>query len=204
MSEVQVICDTAMCIFWIATYTLVLIGMVKYRYPLISPITQAIIAPFEFSVLFLFVKLKAFRLDYASLAYLYWSIIEMLIIAVMIKHGSIQKKYHIPWVALIIVNTAVMTYFVTLREEMFFFSYLNTIVGMIIWLGFLIQRKDYPIKPLTLAMFLSKFIADILGYLVYYGTGNWIENMMCVLLPVVDIVFLIVFCKRRYLQRFDN
>lgn len=85
-----------MCFLWIATYTLVLVGTIKYRFPLISPITQAMIAPLEFSVLFLFIKLDAFRLDYASMAYLYWSIIEIVIIIVMIRNGYIRKNIGSP------------------------------------------------------------------------------------------------------------
>lgn len=58
--------DIAMCFLWIITYTLVLIGTVKYRYPLIAPISQAIIAPFEFAVLIRFVIHGNLSLDYVS------------------------------------------------------------------------------------------------------------------------------------------
>ena len=50
MENIRTYLDATMCLLWIVTYTLVLIGTVKYKYPLIPSVTQLIIAPFEFSV----------------------------------------------------------------------------------------------------------------------------------------------------------
>lgn len=186
-----------MCFLWITIYTLVLFGTMKYRYPLISPITQAIIAPLEFSVLFLFIKLNAFRLDYASVAYLYWSIIEIVIIILMIRRGYVRKRYRGPYILAIICITAIMIYWVTIKEYMFFFNYLNTFSGIIVWLIYVIRNKDYPMKPITLVIFLIKFVADVLAFLVYNGDGNWAADTMCILLPVVDFLFILIYLKRK-------
>lgn len=56
MSKITIALDMAMCVLWIVTYTLVLIGTIRYQYPVISPITQAIIAPFEFCVAVSFLR----------------------------------------------------------------------------------------------------------------------------------------------------
>lgn len=186
-----------MCVLWITTYTLVLIGTKKYKYPLISPITQVITAPLEFSVLFLFIKLDAFRLEYASIVYLYWSIIEIIIVVVMIKSGYIGKIYRVPYIIAIASMTAIMIYWVTIKECMYFFSYLNTFIGIFIWMIFVIKNKDYPMKPIVLAIFLTKFIADICAYMVYHSEGNWAAKSMCVGLPVLDFVFILVYGKRK-------
>lgn len=197
MTQIQIILDVGMCLLWITTYTLVLIGTIMYRYPLISPITQVIIAPLEFSVLFLFIKLGAFRLDYASVAYLYWSIIEIIIISVMMKKEYIRKKYTIPYIGTLISITGIMVYWVTIKENMFFFNYFNTFIGIFFWLIFVLENKDYPMKSITLAIFIIKFIADVLAFVVYHGEGNWVANLLCILLPVVDSIFLLVYFRRK-------
>lgn len=184
-----------MCILWMIVYTLVLIGTIRYRYPLISPITQAIIAPLEFSVLFLFIKQQAFRLDYPSLAYLYWTLIEIAIIAVIIKKGYIEKRYVAAYLGLVITITGIMVYFVTIKEYMYFFNYFNTFIGIAVWLKFVL-KKDYPMGPITSAIFALKLIADILAFLVYHGEGIWLAQILCVLLPVLDSLFIVVYIKR--------
>ena len=197
MSKLKVAMDIAMCALWILTYTLVLIGTVKYRYPLISPITQMIIAPLEWSVTLLFIKLNAFRLDYASCSYLYWSIVEIVIIGVMIKNQYIKRKWIAAYIFAIIVITALMIHWVVVMEQMFFFTYLNTFIGMVCWLGFVIRNRNYPMKGITLAIFVVKFVADILAFLVYFGEGHWTAQLMCVLLPICQGLFILVYLIRK-------
>lgn len=186
-----------MCLLWITTYTLVLIGTIKYKYPLISPITQAIIAPFEFSVLLLFLKMGPFRLDYATIAYLYWSIIEILIIVVMIKNQYIRKGLIVPYIGALLAMTTIMIYCVTIKERMFFFSYLNTFVGVIVWLIYIINDKDFPLNRISLAIFFTKLTADTLAVPVYFEHGYGIEKILCVLLPVLDSFFVLLFIYRK-------
>ena len=197
MANFYLILDAFMCFLWIATYTLVLIGTLRYKYPLIAPLTQAIIAPFEFSVLLYFIKLSAFRFDYASIAYLYWSMIEIAIIFVMIKKRYIQKKWIIPYIGAVVALTILMVYFVIIMGKMLFFSYANTFVGVAVWMAFILKRKDYPINPFTLTVFCLKFLADILGGIVYFGKGHCLINILCVCLPILDSVFIYIYLKKR-------
>lgn len=90
-----------------------------------------------------------------------------------------------------------MIYWVTIKEYMFFFNYLNTFSGIIFWLIYVIRNKDYPIKPITLAIFLMKLVADVFALIVYNGDGNWASNAMCILLPVVDFLFIMLYVKRK-------
>lgn len=197
MTKLQTALDAIMCILWIATYILVLIGTIKYKYPLISPVTQVIIAPFEFSSMFLFIKLGAFHLNYASMAYLIWTLAEILIMYVMFKHEYIKRAHKVPYLIVFAVITAIMFYLVTIKEKMFFFSYFNTVLGVGFWLLYVITNSAYPMKTITLLLFLTKFMADVLGFLVYYGFGNVFENIMCSLLPIVDFVFILVYLNRK-------
>lgn len=201
MYSVRVIQDAAMCILWILTYTLVLIGTIKYRYPLIAPLAQAIIAPFEFSVLFMFHKLGMIEFNYVVVAYLYWAIIEVAIFRAIEKLGYIKKHHVKPYIAIVVLITLIMLYFVAIKEKMFFFSYFNTIVGIAIWAQFIWKNKDYPIKSISLAVFIVKFFADILGAIVYFGRGFWIMNLMSVLLPIIDFFFMQMWFTRKTEQK---
>ena len=201
MTKIQIILDTTMCFLWVVTYTLVLIGTVKYRYPLISLNTQAIIAPFEFSVLFLFLKIRSFRFDYASMAYLYWGVIEVLIFLAILKSGHLKKKHIIPYVMTVVAFTGTMIYWVTIREYMFMFSWLNTTVGIVFWLIYVIRQKDFPMNSITLAIFVIKFLADVLAFIVYYQRTDWTINLA--ILPALDFMFFPVFFIRRRKQCVD-
>lgn len=195
MSNIELFLDTAMCLLWIATYTLVLIGTIKYKYPLISPITQAIIAPLEFSVFILCVITSA-TFNYAVVAYMYWSIIEVAIFVAIMKTGSIKKKLLYYYIVLSMVVFATMIILVVCKRQVLFYNYLNTFTGMLFWFGF-IFKKDYPMKPFALFIFIIKFIADIFAAIVYCDDGVWITDMLCILLPILDFLFIVVYFIRR-------
>lgn len=194
MSNLKIFIDSTMCMLWIVTYTLVLIGTIKTKYPMISPITQAIIAPFEFSVLVLQI-VSSSKFNYAFAAYLYWTVIEIAILAFILRSGFIKKKYILPYLMMCIIITAIMIYMVVIKRFMLFFSHFNTFVGLLFWLGFIIKR-DYPMTHVALAIFITKFVADILGALVYFGEGGWVIDLLAVLLPTVDIIFFVVYFVR--------
>lgn len=196
MTELQIILDTTMCCLWVLTYTIVLIGTIKYKYPLISPITQAIIAPFEFAVLYCYIINGYLGLNYVSLAYIYWTFIELAIIYVMIKSNFIPKKKVAAYLTILCVLTCLMCYLVGHKEQTFFFSYFNTFIGELIWL-YHIHRKKYPMKPLSLIAFMAKFIGDAISIPVYFGIGSWLINFICVSLPILDLVFIVINFLRR-------
>ena len=194
MEGIITVFDTIVCICWIVTYTLVLVGSIKYKYPLISPITQAIIAPFEIASLFLLLRSGA-GFNYAFFAYLYWAVIEIAIFRVIEYLGYIEKKYVTLYICLVAVIMASMLYYVVFKGEMFLFSYLNTFVGMLFWLRF-IQNQNYPMKAITLAVFVTKFLGDFIAIPVYFGKGPLLINMICILLPVCDFLFILIFFSR--------
>jgi hypothetical protein len=196
MSNLQLVADIAMCLLWVATYALVLVGTIKYQYPLISPITQAIIAPFEFSVILLFVKSGIFRFDYASVIYVIWVIIEIAIIFVMLHKKYVKRNLILPYIGMILLITIIMFYFVVVSEHMFFFSYFNTFIGIIFWLFFVIRHRDFPMKKITLAIFISKMTADVAAMIAYIGKGHLFIQSICILLPLTDAIFIFVYMKR--------
>lgn len=191
MDKINIFLDAAMCIFWMITYTLVFVGTIKYKYPLISPITQAIIAPLEI-LMAVFSVIGNFILDYISIAYIYWTIIEIAIFIVILRNGFDKKKYIIPYMGLIVFFVAVIFYVMIFKEQYVFSLYFFTLVGECIWLKYILN-KNYPLKPISLAVFVSKFIADFLAIPVYIGKSGFIIDMICILLPVLDFVFIIIY-----------
>ena len=83
---------------------------------------------------------------------------------------------------------------------MYFFSYFNTFVGELFWFRYIL-KKEYPIKALNFAAFIAKFIGDAVSVPVYIGAGTVFSRAMCVLLPVLDLCFIIVFIYKVYSQK---
>lgn len=184
-----------MCLLWIMTYTLVLIGTVRYKQPLISSVTQLLIAPFEFAMWLGIIIADGFSTHYVTVAYTYWTIIEIAIIYVVLKTGNTPLKHKVFYLIAVCILTCIMYYLANIKEWAFFFSYFNTFVGEIFWF-FHFCKKDYPIKPITLAIFVTKFIGDAISIPVYFGSGIWIISMISVLLPVLDFLFVLTYIKR--------
>lgn len=198
MSSLASMLDIAMCVLWVLTYTLVLIGTITYRFPLISPATQAVIAPFEFAVFIKFIYRDALGFDYVFLSYAYWTAIEIAIIYQIVRIGFINKNRVIPYVFVITVLTCIMCYCVIANKYMFFFSYFNTFVGEIFWLVFIL-KKDYPMRPIALAAFFAKFIGDAISIVPYFGHGGFLINFICLTLPLLDLAFIFIYFKRKCL-----
>lgn len=192
MTTLSTALDTIMCIMWALTYTFVLIGTIKYRYPLISPISQSVIISFEFAVLYSAIINNSLSFAYYSLAYIYWFLIELVIIGIVIYIGYIEKKDVAPYLVFTIILTCIMCYAVAYKHNTYFFSYYNTFIGEIIWF-FHVLKKEYPLKPFALMAFLSKLIADSVAIFVYFGKGPLLIDTICVLLPLIDLSFVIVY-----------
>ena len=168
----------------------------KYRYPLISPLAQGVIAPFEIMMAVLFAISGSPGFDYISLAYTYWAVIEIAIILAILKLKFMPKRRILPYIAFVLFVFAVLYYGVAIQEQILQFSYVNTFVGVALWLIH-IFRREYPMNGFTLLIFLMKFIADIFA-IIYYGEGTWFVDFLCVLLPILDFAFLVVWvCRRR-------
>lgn len=194
--------DMIQCFFWIVSYSIILIGTIKYRYPLISIFTWAVIAPYEFAVLISFIINRQTEWNYVLISYTYWVIIEILIILSIVKIGYISKKRYIPYFFLVSAVTMIMCYMVIVKKQMFFFAYFNTLVGEIIWFRH-IRKKDYPVKPLALWVFIAKYLADAFAISVYFGAGTLLTDVMSVALPLLDFAFVITyFQKKLNMKRF--
>lgn len=51
-------------------------------------------------------------------------------------------------------------------------------------------------KPLALAAFITKFVGDLISIPTYLGSGIWLIDIICVLLPALDFLFIIVYINR--------
>ena len=188
--------DAVLSLLWSVTYTLVLLGSVKYNYPLISPIAQAIIAPLEFAVVARLVIVGMAGLNHVFINYVLWACLEIAIIVVQIRRGFIGKCYIALYLLCVVALTFVMCYLVAYRGYLLFFCLLNTFVGEIFWLSH-VWKKDYPMKPIVLAMFLTKYIADSMSVVVYFSQGSWIDSLIGILLPVLDFIFVHAYFRRK-------
>ena len=165
MINIMRVIDFLMTFSWIVTYTLVLIGTLKYKTPLISPITQAIIAPFEIGI-FLGFLISDYNFNYVFISYLYWTIIEVIVIFVIAKQAKPSK----PKLTLYILFIILLTVFVLIYVNQFSFgmlygSYVHTILGMVFWYIYILDPK-YPMKSITLTTFIVKLIGDILAFIL--------------------------------------
>lgn len=188
------ILDEIMCFLWILTYLLTFLGSIKYKYVLIHPLTPAIIAPFELTVVLNFIVTNT-SVNYAFIAYICWAVIEIALIGLILKKEFILPKERFIYISCVFLITCVMCYFVIVEKQMFFFSYFNTIIGVIFWFGH-IFKKDYPMKPLALLAFLTKFLADLIAIPVYLFEGSLLISLICVLLPILDLAFVVVYIIR--------
>ncbi|MBQ8611074.1 MAG: hypothetical protein IJ412_05110 [Oscillospiraceae bacterium] len=132
------------------TYTLAFLGTVRYRYPLISLQTQAVIAPFEWIVL-LNLFFKSARFNYAVAAYVLWALLDFAIIVLSFVTKKVPLKRKMMFLMLIILVTVALYDTVINHDAMFFFSYFNTIVGVLIWLG-------YVFNPIQCGLFLWRYL----------------------------------------------
>lgn len=178
------------------TSTLILVGSIKYKYPLIPPQAQALVAAFEFAVCSFFILRGQLRFDYVSIAYIYWTLIEIAQILLVIKTGYIKRKRIIPYLVRVILVTGVVYGAILLTHNIYAFSYFNTFIAEIIWFGYILKRKD-AFKPVELAIFVTKLIADMVAIPVYIGMGDFVNQMICLTLPVLDFAFLVVYCFKQ-------
>lgn len=181
--------DLILSALWMATYTFVLIGTIKYKYPLISPATQIFIGSLENSVVIALWLSGTVGWNYIWIGNLYWALIELVIIVVHIRFRFIPKRYALPYMICYLLMTGIMCYLVVYKGRMFFCNYFNTLIGVSIWYAH-IKKKGYPMKPIALVAFVTKFAADSIGILVYWGAESWITNTICVLLPMLDFLFI--------------
>lgn len=196
MNEFQIVLDSMMCLGWVITYIFVIIGTYKYQYPLISPVAQAIIAPFEIAVLIKYIVIGYFGWNYPTFAYLLWTILDVGAIILILNMKYLKPKLVKKYVLLIILITVVMCYCVIIIDQMYFFSYFNTMLGEIIWFKF-IFKDNYPLKRYSLFAFISKFIADTIAIFVYLDAGPLLIDIICIALPILDLLFIIVWFYKK-------
>ena len=201
MGGIGRIADMLMCLLWVTTYALVLAATLKDKYPAISPITQAIIAPFEFAVTASF--LQDFSLHYVSAAYLCWSLLEIGTIALFLQRQYIRPRLAGPYLAILFLLTCLMAYVIRQPRGTIVFSYLNTILGTVFWYGH-VRRRDYPVTVLHLCFFVTKYCADVLGVITYFRQHGPFVSAMSVLLPFLDSIFILTWYARHQERQTDR
>lgn len=201
MGKLSSIFDAAMCAFWILTYVLAFIGTIRYRYPLISPVSQFFFCTIEFAML-LFVITNASQFsNYVIIAYGCWVLLEIAVFAVILKIGFVKRKHILPYCTAVVVVSVVLYFIIAFADGMMFICYFNALCGVFFWFRF-IRRKEYPMKPIALAVFILKLFADLFAVPVYLREGRLIIVLIALLLPALDFAFLPVYCRGR--KRLDR
>ena len=196
MSDFQTTADTLMCALWIAAYALCFVSTIRYKYPALSPVTQLIIAPFEFAVLFRMIRFRTLTANYISVAYICWTLLEFGLLFLMLKYGfHFEPKKTAAYIGACIAITVLMIWLVAYKNQMYFFSYFNTFIGELFWFGYIL-KKQYPMKALNLAVFIAKLIGNAVSVPVYLHVGTAFSKALCVLLPVLDLCFIAVYLYR--------
>ena len=196
MGNLSVLFDAAMSAFWILTYVWVLIGTLRYRYPLISPVSQFFFCTNEFAVLLFFVTNASQFSNYVIIAYGCWALLEIAVFIVIIKTGFAKRKHILPYCAAVAVVSVALYFIIAYADGMMFICYFNALCGVFFWFRF-IHRKEYPMKPIALVAFMLKLFADLLAVPVYLGEGGSIIALISLLLPALDLAFLPVYFRTR-------
>lgn len=199
MTKLQVFLDLTMCVAWMLTYILVLISTKIYKYPAICPYTQATMLPVEIGIFTARIILGT-RFNFIIFFYFFCVFIEFAIIVEIIRLKFL-KNLKLYFASIAILSGGV-TYLVIVQNYMLFCAYFLTFSGAIIWLVFILTKKDYPFNILNLMVFFTKFIADVVLIPVYLDIGpiSIITDILVFALPSVDLLSIIVFLMKKRLQ----
>lgn len=181
--------DIAMCCLWIITEFLCLIGIIKYKKSILPPLSQLVIAPFEFAVVIFFVIRNAIA-NYALYSYFAWAIIEIIIVRYYYKYHLLPKKLKRWYVILLMLQTIVLLILLLNANGSFaFFGVFNTLIAIIIWFVYL-YKTDYPMNAFSLCVFILKLFADTTGSIAYISDSPVIIRCILIAMVTVDICFL--------------
>ena len=195
MTTLQTVLDAVMSLFWTITYVVAYRATRKYQYPAISLVFQFLCLSHEIAILIHFF-ISRFSFNYAFLAYILWIIIETAtVLHVFKKHKQriSPGRFFLAVAAL----SAVTIPLLRLENGMLFVTYGYTAVGMVFWYIH-IWDEHYPLRPLNLLCFVTKFIADFTALFVYFPSGPVVIKVISVTLPLMDVAFIATFAVRYF------
>ena len=181
-----------LCILWILTYLSVFLIMFTRKECVIHPLTTALSAGLGLGILLSHIRNGA-NFNYVVFGYCCWVFVLILIIALHIKHKDIPKRFLLPYFLTLI--SFVLGIFVWAAYTYAGVTYCTTIltaVGMIIWIIYLYKQKQ-PLHWSYLFPFTTKLIADFFVLYAYFGYLNWFIDLLCVILPTIDSLFILLF-----------
>ena len=158
----------------------------------IHPLTNLLLLGMELGILMVhFWNWNFF--NYIVLSYGLWVLAEIGIIFLHIRYKFIPQKYIAPYILSIgMIAFGVFVCIKEIAEATIYLTYIFSILPIIIWLFYLIFKKE-PIHWLYLIPFTTKLIADLLSLYTYFYYPNWLIKIMCIILPIVDFLFIPVY-----------
>lgn len=186
LNEVQTTLDVFMTIAWTIAYVLCIIGIIIYKKRIIPTYFFTFNFAIEIVCLIYFCMHKS---TYLIIIYLIWAFLEIVMIILFLKYRLINEKNIIQHVLLLIANVLIVAYLILEKGQMTIINYLYALIGVIIWyIG--IFKKDYPLRALTLIIFVIKFLADASVIYTYFDVSKPFVDVVCIALPILDFAFI--------------
>ena len=186
LNEVQTTLDIFMTIAWTITYVLCVIGIIIYKKRIIPTYFFTFNFAIEIACLIYFCIHKA---TYLIFIYSIWALLEIAMIVLFFRYHLLNKKNIIQHALLLAANVLIAMYLIMEKKQMTVINYLYALIGVIIWyIG--IFKKDYPLRALTLIIFVIKFLADASVIYTYFDVSKPFVDVVCIALPALDFTFI--------------
>ena len=167
-----------------------------------APVSCLIIVPWEFAITVQGL-IRPTVFNYGMIAHLAWSLLEFSIIFVILFHiRYYSRQKTVFYLIFVLLNTILMSLIFLLPKGQIYTSYINTIIGVSVWL-FYTARVNYPRTRLNAAIFILKLIADVLGFMAYYDYDA-VVLIMSIVLPIIDTAHLWIFFRKKSQHKFSN
>ena len=196
MEDAKLIADLMLCILWILTYLSVFLIMFMRKECAINPLTTALCFGLGLGVLISHIW-NGDNFNYVTFGYGCWVLVEIGIIILHIKQKDVPKHYLLPF--FLIIASCLLFVFSLAAYTSLGVAYCNFIIvsfGMIIWLIYLYMRKQ-PMHWSYIIPFTTKLIADFFTIYAYFGSINWAIDLICVVLSIIDSLFILLFFVKR-------
>lgn len=200
MDDFKRIADIVMCALWVFTYLSVFLIMLITKRVIIHPVTTLLGLAMELGILIAHIS-NGDDFNYVTISYACWSIIEIGIVILHIKYKSIEYTFLPIYLFLSVLSIiGVFLWANNYTHGVTYCNFILTTAGMLVWLTFLFLKKQ-TMHWSYLIPFVSKLVADVLVLYVYFDFMNWFINTFCIVLPIVDHLFIVLFIVRRYTSK---
>ena len=102
-----------------------------------------------------------------------------------------------------IILTIIVFFSLGFKDGITYATFIITIAGVICWYIY-IMKKEYKFYKLNVAVFFTKFIADLFCFPPYFGKFNIVVDIMIIILSTIDMMFIITWITYKIKQKTHN